>query len=88
MRGHGVTVVGDSLEQATLRTIDLNEVSTMLYKAYVLGSPKPVLQEDIEDRRQPMPANRTRGNAGGRVGMLSRYRYFTTLAEKKARGGL
>lgn len=87
MRGHGVTVVGDSLEQATLRTIDLNEVSTMLYKAYVLGTPKPVLPEDIEERRQPMPANRTRGNAGGRAGMMSRYRYFTALAEKKARGG-
>jgi ribulose-5-phosphate 4-epimerase/fuculose-1-phosphate aldolase len=88
MRGHGVTVVGSSLEEATLRTIALNEVCTMMYKAYALGTPKPVLPEDIEERMQPQPENRPRGNAGGRVGMLSRWRYFTELAAVKARGGV
>jgi len=88
MRGHGVTVVGDSVEEATLRTIALNEVCTMMYKAYALGTPKPVLPEDIEERMRPMPANRPRGNAGGRVGMMSRWRYFTELAAEKARGGV
>jgi ribulose-5-phosphate 4-epimerase/fuculose-1-phosphate aldolase len=87
MRGHGVTVVGDSVEEATLRTIALNEISTMMYKAYVLGTPKPVPPEDIEERMRPMPANRPRGNAGGRAGMMSRWHYFTDLAAEKARGG-
>jgi len=90
MRGHGVTVVGDSVERATLETIDLNELCTMMYKAYVLGGPKPVLQEDIEERRDSRVAgaeNRPRGNAGGRVGMMSRWRYFTQLAAEKAAGG-
>jgi ribulose-5-phosphate 4-epimerase/fuculose-1-phosphate aldolase len=90
MRGHGVTVVGDSVERATLETIDLNELCTMTYKAYVLGGPKPVLAEDIEARRDSRVAgveNRTRGNAGGRVGMMSRWRYFSALAEEKAGGG-
>jgi ribulose-5-phosphate 4-epimerase/fuculose-1-phosphate aldolase len=87
MRGHGVTVVGDSVEESTLRTIALNEVCTMMYRAYALGTPQPVLPEDIEERMRPMPANRPRGNAGGRAGMMSRWRYFTELAEEKARGG-
>jgi L-fuculose-phosphate aldolase len=87
MRGHGVTVVGESVEQATLETIDLNELCTMTYKAYVLGNPKPILAEDMEARRVPLPGGRTRGNAGGRMGMMSRWRYFTQLAEEKAAGG-
>lgn len=87
MRGHGVTVVGDSIERATLETIDLNELCTMTYKAYVLGNPKPILPEDMEARRTPLPGGRTRGNAGGREGMLSRWRYFSKLAAEKAAGG-
>jgi ribulose-5-phosphate 4-epimerase/fuculose-1-phosphate aldolase len=87
MRGHGVTVVGDSVEQATLETIDLNELCTMTYKAYVLGNPKPILAEDMELRRVPPQGGRTRGNAGGRLGLMSRWRYFTQLAEEKATGG-
>ena len=51
MRGHGVTVVGRGVEHATLNTIDLNELCTMTYKAYVLGNPKPVLDEDIAEYR-------------------------------------
>jgi ribulose-5-phosphate 4-epimerase/fuculose-1-phosphate aldolase len=84
MRGHGVTVVGDSIEQCTLRTIDLNEVCTMMYKAYLLGTPKPVTAEDIEERMRPAQQNRPRGNAGGTVGMMSRWRYYTSLADKRA----
>ena len=88
MRGHGVTVVGDSVEEATLRTLALNEVCTMMYKAYALGTPKPVLPEDIEERMRPQPEHRPRGNAGGRLGMLSRWRYYTDLAAEKSRGGI
>jgi L-fuculose-phosphate aldolase len=87
MRAHGVTVAGDSIEQATLETIDLNELCTMTYKAYVLGNPKPILQEDMGARRVALPDGRTRGNAGGRVGMLSRWRYFARLAKERAAGG-
>lgn len=87
MRGHGVTVVGENIEQATLETIDFNELCTMMYKAYVLGNPKPILPEDMEARRTPLPGGRRLGNAGGRVGMLSRWRYFTNLEEEKAAGG-
>ena len=42
MRGHGVSVVGSGVEDATVRTMALNELVTMTYKAYLLGAPKPI----------------------------------------------
>lgn len=87
MRGHGVTVVGRGVEHATLNTLDLNELCTMTYKAYVLGDPKPILEEDIAEYRRPQEEHRARGSAGGETGMMARWRYFKMLAEEKARTG-
>jgi ribulose-5-phosphate 4-epimerase/fuculose-1-phosphate aldolase len=87
MRGHGVTVVGAGIEQATLNTLDLNELCTMTYKAYLLGDPKPIPDQDIEEMRRPPEEHRPRGSAGGSRGMLARWRYFKMLAEEKARTG-
>jgi L-fuculose-phosphate aldolase len=85
MRGHGVTVVGRGVEHATLNTLDLNELCTMTYKAYAIGDPKPILNEDIEQLRRPQEEHRPRGSAGGEAGMMARWRYFKMLAEQKAR---
>jgi L-fuculose-phosphate aldolase len=87
MRGHGVTVVGRGVEHATLNTIDLNELCTMTYKAYVLGDPKPIPDEDIAEYHKPPETNRPRGSAGGDSGMMARWRYFKMLADEKARTG-
>ncbi len=87
MRGHGVTVTGRSVEQASLNTIDLNELCTMTYKAYVLGDPKPIPDEDIAEYRKPPETNRPRGSAGGDSGMMARWRYFKMLADETARTG-
>jgi ribulose-5-phosphate 4-epimerase/fuculose-1-phosphate aldolase len=87
MRGHGVTVIGRNVEQATLNTIDLNELCTMTYKAYVLGDPRPIPDQDIEEMRRPPEQHRPRGSAGGDTGMMARWRYFKMLAEEKARTG-
>src|SRR5919199_1966051 len=46
MRGHGVSVTGSGVEDATVRTLALNELVTMTYKAYLLGTPKPISDED------------------------------------------
>ena len=86
-RGEPGAIFPFRIEQATLETIDFNELCTMMYKAHVLGNPKPILPEDMEARRTPLPGGRRLGNAGGRVGMLSRWRYFTNLEEEKAAGG-
>jgi ribulose-5-phosphate 4-epimerase/fuculose-1-phosphate aldolase len=79
MRGHGVSVVGSSVEDATVRALALNELVTMTYKAYLLGNPKPIPAEDIEEYRRPLEANRPRGSAGGQAGMLATWRYYCML---------
>jgi ribulose-5-phosphate 4-epimerase/fuculose-1-phosphate aldolase len=85
MRGHGVTVVGQSVEEATLTTIALDEMTTMMYKAYLLGNPKPLPEEEIERLRRPPEEHRPRGSAGGAAGMMATWRYYKTLAEDRAR---
>jgi L-fuculose-phosphate aldolase len=82
MRGHGVTVSGTSVEDATVRSMALNELVTMLYKAYLLGDPKPIADEDIDEmtRQRADPGPRRRGSAGGELGMLAEWRYYCSLA--------
>jgi ribulose-5-phosphate 4-epimerase/fuculose-1-phosphate aldolase len=82
MRGHGVSVVGSSVEDASVRTLALNELVTMTYKAYLLGTPRPISDDDIQDLRRPLDPNRRRGTAGGQAGMLASWRYYCSLAEE------
>lgn len=80
MRGHGVSVVGSGVEDATVRTLALNELVTMNYKAYVLGTPRPISAEDQAHFARPPDANRRRGSAGGETGMRAAWRYYCELA--------
>ena len=84
MRGHGVSVTGSSVEDATLRTLALNELVTMTYKAYLLGTPKPILDEDIEEYRRPLNPSRRRGSAGGEAGLRATWRYYCQLTGEEA----
>lgn len=85
MRGHGITAVGNCIEQATLNCIALVELTRMLYKAYLLGDPRPIPDEDIEHSRSRLNASgRTRGSAGGVTGMMATWRYYVRLAEERA----
>ena len=47
MRGHGITTCGASVEETTLTAIRLNEVAEINYRAYLLGNPQPISEEDI-----------------------------------------
>jgi ribulose-5-phosphate 4-epimerase/fuculose-1-phosphate aldolase len=80
MRGHGASVVGSSVEDATVRAIVLNELVTLMYKAYQLGDPKPIPDEDIADITALSDGQQSRGSAGGRAGMLAAWRYYCSLA--------
>lgn len=80
MRGHGITVVGSSIEDATVRALELNELLRLTYEAYVLGDPKPLPPDDIEYLRNEHPADRPRGAAGGEKGMLANYRYYAMMS--------
>ncbi len=48
MRGHGVTTVGKSVQEATITAIKLNELAEMNYRACLLGDPEPLPAEEIE----------------------------------------
>lgn len=48
MRGHGITTVGGSVQEASLTAIQLNELAEMNYRAALLGNPEPIPDEDIE----------------------------------------
>ncbi len=48
MRGHGITTVGESVEEATLTAIKLNELAEVNYRAWLLGNPEAISQEDID----------------------------------------
>lgn len=84
MRGHGVSVTGSSVEDATLRAFALNELVTMTYKAYLLGTPKPIPDEDIEEYRRPLDPSRRRGSAGGPAGLMATWRYYCQLTGEEA----
>ncbi len=84
MRGHGVSVTGSSVEDASLRALALNELVTMTYKAYLLGTPKPIPVEDQEEYRKPLDPNRKRGTAGGAAGQRAMWRYYCQLTGEVA----
>lgn len=86
MRGHGITTVGPTVEEATLAAIKINELAEMNYEAYLLGTPRPITDDDI---RTFMPEYGREGGGKtaahgpmpplmGNVG--SSWRYYATLA--------
>ena len=79
MRGHGVTVTGKNVQDATVRSLALDELVTMTYKAYLLGTPRPIPRQDIDEFQRPLDQNRRRGTAGGDAGMLAQWRYACSL---------
>lgn len=81
MRGHGITTAHQSVEDAALDAIALNELATINYEAQLLGDPEPISEEDQAEyrsrgeSRQYAPAGN--GRPGGRAKAL--WRYYTTL---------
>jgi L-fuculose-phosphate aldolase len=79
MRGHGITSVGRSVEEAALEAITLNNLAEMNYRANLLGDPQPILPEDQEAFRAMAKAGqgRSEGLSGnkpsGRAAALWRY---------------
>ena len=86
MRGHGITAVGGSVEGATLTAIQMNELAEMNYRAYLLGDPRPIPDEEIEHFRamgsggegSPGDRQRRRGSQEGTRGNPV-WRYYRRL---------
>jgi ribulose-5-phosphate 4-epimerase/fuculose-1-phosphate aldolase len=87
MRGHGITTAANSVEEATLLAIHVNQLATMTYHANLLGGARAIPLEEQEAFRalgghagygQPIV-----GAPSGRDANL--WRYYTRLAEDQAR---
>jgi ribulose-5-phosphate 4-epimerase/fuculose-1-phosphate aldolase len=78
MRGHGITATGASIEEAALRAIALNELAEMNYRARLLGTPRPISDEDLASFTRPGTAPQM----SNRIGALWRYYLrFTGIVE-------
>lgn len=84
MRGHGISAVGSSVADVTVRCVNANRLCSMFYQACLIGDPKPISDEDIALLSAPLDPSRRRGSAGGEAGMLASFRYYRSLADEDA----
>jgi ribulose-5-phosphate 4-epimerase/fuculose-1-phosphate aldolase len=78
MRGHGITTVGPSVQEATLTAIRLNELAEINYRGRLLGNPQPISKEDMETFA-PSPAEGRKWN----VHTESAWRYYCNLLDEE-----
>jgi 3,4-dihydroxyphthalate decarboxylase len=88
MRGHGITTAANSVEEAALLAIHLNELATMTYRAALLGNVRTIPQDE-QDVFRNMRIDEGYGEAkpgvpGGRAASL--WRYFERRVEDLSRG--
>ena len=62
LRGHGMTVAGASVEEATATSLTVYQLAHANYLAYAIGTPQEV--PDLEDHRQRWATGRGRQRAG------------------------
>jgi 3,4-dihydroxyphthalate decarboxylase len=77
MRGHGITTAGPAIEEATLTAIKLNDAAVINYQARLLGTPRPIPQEDID-----IMVGKSRGGAKSVHGR-SNWRYYCKLLDEE-----
>jgi L-fuculose-phosphate aldolase len=83
MRGHGITAVGGSVEEATITAWRLNDMAEINYRAALLGNPEPISAEDIETFRSARAGRGERAArpAGPAAYQNSTWRYLTQWIE-------
>jgi L-fuculose-phosphate aldolase len=81
LRGHGMTVAGASVEEATATSFTVHELARANYLAYAIGGGLPV--PDIENHRERWVAGRGRRRAGASnaAGEPFEWRYGKKLLE-------
>lgn len=80
MRGHGITVVGTSVEEAAVTAMSLIELTDVTYKAMLIGRPAALPADEVAEISRMQHAGRPLGSAGGPAGVLSMWRYYRQLA--------
>ncbi|HEY4265292.1 MAG TPA: class II aldolase/adducin family protein [Micropepsaceae bacterium] len=81
MRGHGITTAADSIEEAAVVALSLNELATMNYQARALGTPRPISESDREALSPAMKRLMKRGPRPGEPGdsVVTEWRYYCRL---------
>jgi ribulose-5-phosphate 4-epimerase/fuculose-1-phosphate aldolase len=81
MRGHGITTAADSIEEASVIALGLNELATMNYQARMLGTPRPISQEDRGALQPAMKRLTAPGSKPGEPGdsVVTEWRYYCRL---------
>ena len=83
MRGHGITAVGPSVEEATITAWRLNDLADINYRAALLGGAEPISDEDIEAFRAQNARMRNRPpREPGSPYQNSTWRYLTEWIEE------
>ena len=81
MKGHGITTVGRSVEDAALTAISLNDLAVMTYEANLLGTPEEISAEDKAYFAKRSDAGRYAEGEPGKPGERAAavWRYYLTL---------
>lgn len=83
LRGHGVAVVGGSIEEAAVTMMALKELTDVTYQALLLGDPRPLPPAEAAEIGVPPSPDRPLGSAGGTEGVAARWRYYLTAAGER-----
>ena len=82
--GHGMTVAGGSVEEATVTSLNLYELARIHGMAYSIGQPRPIPEADIFEYRK-----RAESGAGNKRASSARFesdwRYHVKLLKKPGR---
>lgn len=78
MRGHGITSVGATVEDAAIRAIQLNEAAEMNYQAHLLGQPRTIPEEDL---KLFLDKKRQKDASGGSPRQAAAWRYYVDLSK-------
>ena len=81
MRGHGITTATDSVEEAAIVALSLNELAAMNYQARLLGNPRPISEEDQRELQIAIKRLAEPGPEPGEPGdpVVTEWRYYCRL---------
>ena len=81
MKGHGITTAHQSIEEAALDAIYINDLATMNYEAALLGEPEEISEDDRAYFLARSDEGRYTEGEPGKPGQraLAVWRYYTTL---------
>jgi 3,4-dihydroxyphthalate decarboxylase len=82
MAGHGIATAGDCIERSSINALNLETLCRTLYKAYLIGTPRRIPENEFRAPSAEPDGRRRRGSAGGDEGLMANWRYHVMRAEE------